>query len=216
MATVLLTGFEPFDGETVNPSWQAVRQLPRRWAQSPGARAHDVTVEVAELPCVFGVAGDRLAELLDRHRPELVICVGQAGGRAQITPERVAVNLDDAEIPDNAGNQPVDLPIVPDGPAAYFPTIPTKAAVAAMHAAGVPAAVSQTAGNFVCNHVFYHLMHLIATRHPGTRGGFVHVPYAPEQVLTKVAPSLPVDTIATGLLGVLSASLTAPDPVVLA
>jgi pyroglutamyl-peptidase len=211
MTTVLLTGFEPFDGETVNPSWQAVRRLGELWVELP---VQGVSLRLAEVPCVFGVAGRRLAELVVEHEPDLVICVGQAGGRRQVTPERVAVNVDDADIPDNAGNQPIDEPIVPGGPAAYFASIPVKAAVAAMRDAGVPAAVSQTAGTFVCNHLFYHLMHLIATEHPGVRGGFVHVPYAPEQVVDKDAASLSVETIAHGLLGVVTASLATVEDIV--
>jgi pyroglutamyl-peptidase len=211
MTTVLLTGFEPFDGETVNPSWQAVRRLGELWVELP---VQGVSLRLAEVPCVFGVAGRRLAELVVEYEPDLVICVGQAGGRRQVTPERVAVNVDDADIPDNAGNQPIDEPIVPGGPAAYFASIPVKAAVAAMRDAGVPAAVSQTAGTFVCNHLFYHLMHLIATEHPGVRGGFVHVPYAPEQVVDKDAASLSVETIAHGLLGVVTASLATVEDIV--
>jgi pyroglutamyl-peptidase len=117
---------------------------------------------------------------LRAHRPVLVICVGQAGGRAAVTPERVAINVDDARIPDNAGAQPVDRPVVRGGPAAYFSTLPIKAMVEAIRAAGLPAEVSQTAGTFVCNHVFYGLMHALRRRE-GVRGGFIHVPLLPEQ-----------------------------------
>jgi pyroglutamyl-peptidase len=190
MARVLMTGFAPFGGEPVNPSWQAVSLL--------GARRDDVAA--VELPCEFEASLPALRQALDEHRPSLVVCVGQAGGRLDVTPERVAVNLIDARIPDNAGAQPVDVPVVPGGPAAYFTTLPVKACVAAIRAAGVPASVSHTAGTYVCNQVFYGLMHLLSTR-PDVRGGFVHVPFSPEQVAAagKAAPSLGIDRIADAL-----------------
>ncbi|WEV24136.1 pyroglutamyl-peptidase I [Streptomyces sp. 71268] len=189
---VLLTGFEPFGGEAVNPSWSAVRQVAAQ--PLPG-----VEWSTAELPCVFGAALDALREAVAAAEPDIVLCVGQAGGRPDVTVERVAINVDDARIPDNAGAQPIDEPIVPDGPAAYFAALPIKACVAAARAAGAPASVSQTAGTFVCNHVFYGLMHLIATERPALRGGFVHVPYAPEQVPDGDAPALAVAETAVAL-----------------
>jgi pyroglutamyl-peptidase len=191
----LLAGFEPFDGATVNPSWEAARLV-------PGAHA-------VLLPCVFGAATDRLRAAMLEHGPEVVICVGQAAGRADVTVERVAINLDDARIPDNAGDQPVDRPVVPGGPAAYFATLPVKACVAAARKAGVPASVSHSAGTFVCNHVFYGLMHLIATEFPQVRGGFVHVPAAPGQVLDQGGPSMPsmpVTMVAEALTAIVTAA----------
>jgi pyroglutamyl-peptidase len=190
MARVLMTGFAPFGGEPVNPSWQAVSLL--------GARRDDIAA--VELPCEFAASLPALRAAFLEHRPSLVVCVGQAGGRLEVTPERVAINLVDARIPDNAGEQPVDVPVVPDGPAAYFTTLPVKACVAAIRAAGVPASVSHTAGTYVCNQVFYGLMRLLA-EFPGVRGGFVHVPFSPEQVAAsgKAAPSLGVDRIAAAL-----------------
>ena len=190
MARVLLTGFAPFGGESVNPSWQAVSVL--------GARRDDVAA--VELPCEFAASLPALRRAIEEHAPELVVCVGQAGGRLDVTPERVAVNLIDARIPDNAGARPVDVPVVPGGPAAYFTTLPVKACVAAIRAAGVPASVSHTAGTYVCNQVFYGLMHLLSTL-PDVRGGFVHVPFSPEQVAASgtAAPSLGVDRIADAL-----------------
>ena len=131
--------------------------------------------------------------LLRAHQPSLVICVGQAGGRAEITPERVAINIDDARIADNAGSQPIDSPVVRSGPAAYWSRLPIKAIVAELHARKIPAAVSQTAGTFVCNHVFYGLMHALRRR-PGVRGGFVHVPFLPEQA-KRGEPSLALETM---------------------
>ncbi|NUT92711.1 MAG: pyroglutamyl-peptidase I [Saccharothrix sp.] len=194
---VVLTGFEPFGGDHTNPSWDAVQQvIPTGYE-----------LVTAELPCSFEQSIPALRALVVEHRPDVVICVGQAGGRSAITPERVAINLDDARIPDNAGFQPIDEPVVPDGPAAYFTTLPVKACVAALREAGIPAAVSHTAGTFVCNHIFYGLMHLVATEHPNTRAGFVHVPYAPDQGHTD-APSLPIPTMAEALAKIITTTLT--------
>jgi pyroglutamyl-peptidase len=187
---VLLTGFDPFGGSSLNPSTLAVRQLHRQHLLGR-------QVVAVELPTEFGRALRVLDTWLDQLRPELVVCVGQAGGRAALSIERVAINVDDAPLRDNAGAQPVDVPVVPGGPAAYFSTLPIKAMRSALLAAGLPAEVSQTAGTFVCNHVFYGLMHRLAT-HPGlrhTRGGFVHVPWLPDQG----QPSLPLADIVRGL-----------------
>jgi pyroglutamyl-peptidase len=192
MTKVLITGFEPFDGAAVNPAWEAVRRVA---ADAPAG----LEVVTARLSCVFGTSLDELATAVREAKPELVVCVGQAGGRPDVTLERVAVNVDDARIPDNAGRCPVDEPVVAGGPAAYFSTLPIKACAAALHEAGLPASVSQTAGTYVCNHVFYGLMHLMATQHPEMRGGFVHVPFAPEQVADRSVPSLPVETSAEAL-----------------
>jgi pyroglutamyl-peptidase len=165
---ILLTGFEPFGGDVLNPSGLVCRAL-------HGQRVAHALVHAVELPCVFGRALQALDEALAQTSPVLVVALGLAAGRAEISVERVAINVDDARIPDNAGAQPVDRPIVRGGPAAYFSTLPVKAIVAALHAAGHRAGVSQTAGTFVCNHVFYGLMRALARRR-GTRGGFVHVP----------------------------------------
>jgi pyroglutamyl-peptidase len=174
---ILLTGFEPFGGESVNPSWEIARSL-------DGWACDGRPVHALRLSCVFGEALRELDAALANHTPELVVCLGQAGGRTEISIERVAINVDDARIPDNRGRQPVDDAIVAGGPAAYFSTLPIKAIAHDVRAAGIAAAVSNTAGTFVCNHVFYALMHRLATT-PAlarTRGGFVHVPYTPEQV----------------------------------
>jgi pyroglutamyl-peptidase len=170
---VLVTGFEPFGGATVNPSADIARHMHGR-----RIGGHEIAGMV--LPCRFDAAVAALKKHLLALDPALVVCVGQAGGRAEITPERIAINVDDAQIPDNAGRQPVDVRIVKNGPAAYWSTLPIKAVVAALRKRGIPAAVSQTAGTFVCNHVFYGLMHALRTR-PQVRGGFVHVPFLPEQ-----------------------------------
>ncbi|MFI1581957.1 pyroglutamyl-peptidase I [Embleya sp. NPDC020630] len=203
MTRVLLTGFDTFAGEASNPSWEAVRLV----AAKPGAAA-DLEVTAVRLSCVYGTALDELRSAVERVDPDLVVCVGQAGGRPDVTVERIAINVDDARIPDNAGRQPIDVPIVETGPAAYFAGLPIKACVAAARAAGVPASVSSTAGTFVCNHVFYGLMHLIATERPTTRGGFVHVPFASEQVADRAVASLPLPAIADALRAIVTTAAT--------
>jgi pyroglutamyl-peptidase len=191
-AIVLLTGFEPFGGEDINPSWELARAL-------DGEEIAGHRVVAVRLPCAFGIALDVLRDAIARHDPVLVLAIGQAGGRGQMSLERVAINLDDARIPDNAGAQPVDAPIVAEGVPAYFSRLPIKAMLSALLEAGIPAEISQTAGTYVCNHVFYGLMHALAER-PGVRGGFVHIPYLPEQAaLHPGAPSLP---LAVGIEGV--------------
>lgn len=196
--TVLLTGFEPFGGDALNPSQDVARAL-------DGVVIRGRRVAGAVLPCRFGAALAELDRLLRRHRPELVLCTGLAGGRAQITPERVAINVDDARIPDNAGAQPVDCPVVRGGPAAYWSTLPVKAIVADLQRHGLPAGVSQTAGTFVCNHVFYGLMHRLRRR-PGVRGGFIHLPWLPEQAGAG-QPSLPLDAMVAALTRAIAISL---------
>jgi pyroglutamyl-peptidase len=189
--TILLTGFEPFNKETINPAWEAVRAL-------AGWRGDGFVVEARQLPCLFGLANRVLNDALDDLKPALVIAVGQAGGRVDLSVERVAINVDDAPIPDNARRQLVDEPIVRDGPAAYFSTLPIKAIVQAMRAAGLPASVSQTAGTFVCNHAFYGLMH--ATAGSAVRAGFIHIPYLPEQAAAHPgAASMALEDVVRGL-----------------
>jgi pyroglutamyl-peptidase len=210
MKTVLLTGFEPFGGETLNPS----QEIARHWH---GRVIGGHRVVGALLPCVFGAAITELKKQIRATKPVLVICVGQAGGRAEITPERVAINVDDARIPDNAGRQPVDRAIVRGGPAAYWSTLPIKAIVAALRQHGIPASVSQTAGTFVCNHVFYGLMHALRTKHGvralrhgsgrAARGGFIHVPFLPEQA-KKGQPNLPLETMVEAIGVAIAAALT--------
>jgi pyroglutamyl-peptidase len=154
---------------------------------------------VRQLPVEFGASLQVLQAAIREAKPALVLCVGQAGGRAQISIERVAINVDDARIPDNADACPIDAPIVADGPAAYFATLPIKAMLVALREAGIPAEVSQTAGTYVCNHVFYGLMHALRGK-PRIRGGFIHIPYAPEQAARHPgAPSLPVEVVTAAL-----------------
>ena len=204
---VLLTGFDPFDGELLNPSWESVRAL-------DGWVCEGATVHARRVPCVFGDAIDTLGAAIDELAPQLVICVGQAGGRAEVSVERVAINVDDGRICDNAGCQPIDVPVASDGPAAYFATLPIKAMVRDLRAAGVPAAVSNTAGTFVCNHIFYGLMHRLARLHSDIRGGFIHIPYLPEQAVRfPGAPSLPLDTLVAALRIAVATALSVQDDV---
>jgi pyroglutamyl-peptidase len=206
---ILLTGFEPFGGESVNPSWQVAQALDG-W-DCDGHRVHAVL-----LPCAFGDALARLDAALAEIRPGLVLCLGQAGGRTEISVERAALNVDDARIADNLGRQPVDEPVVPGGPAAYFSTLPIKAIARELREAGVAAAVSNTAGTFVCNHVFYALMHRLATvpALAGARGGFVHVPYTPQQLAGRSGvASMPLGTQVDGIRAALRAALRTRDDV---
>ncbi|WNN45634.1 pyroglutamyl-peptidase I [Winslowiella toletana] len=191
MKTVLITAFEPFGGEQINPSWEAVRQLNEQLLG--GAK-----IVARQLPCVFGEALKALYKEMDELQPALVIAVGQAGGRSDISIERVAINVDDARIPDNQQNQPIDEPIVAGGPAAYFSTLPIKALVEGIREAGIPASVSQTAGTYVCNHVMYGLLHRLAEQGDGVRGGFIHIPYLPEQAAK--LPGMPSMAAATVIL----------------
>ncbi len=209
----LVTGFEPFGGERVNPAFEALCHLPPRL----GALALATRV----LPAVFGRSLDALEAAVAANAPDIVLCVGLAGGRAALSLERVAINLDDARIPDDAGRQPIDLPVVAGGPPAYFATLPIKAAAAALREAGLPAVVSNTAGTFVCNHVFYGLLHLAATRHPGLRGGFLHVPYLPVQAARHAGspwgmPSMALDQIVRGIEIVLAVAASRRDDIAVA
>ena len=174
MQKILLTGFEPFGGDVVNPSWQIARAL-------DGSVVGGAQVMACQLPCVFGRAPEVLKQALDQEPFDLVLALGLAGCRTGLSFERVAINVDDAPIPDNAGQQPVDIAVLAGGPAAYFSTLPIKPMAEAVRAAGFMAELSQTAGTFVCNHVFYRLMHELALHHPATRGGFIHVPVLPQQ-----------------------------------
>ena len=171
---ILLTGFEPFGGDGVNPSWEIARTL-------DGTTVAGAQVVACQLPCVFGRAPQVLQQALAQGPFVLVVALGMAGSRTGLSFERIAINLDDAPIPDNAGQQPEDMAVLPLGPAAYFSTLPVKHMVDAVRAAGIAADTSQTAGTFVCNHVFYRLMHELALHHPATRGGFIHVPVLPQQ-----------------------------------
>lgn len=201
MRTVLLTGFEPFDQDTLNPSWEAVRLLDETLIND------DVRIVARQLPCVFSQAPAHLHALIERFTPQMVIAVGLGPGRSDIALERVAINLIDARIPDNQGEQPIDVPVAAEGPTAYFSTLPIKAMVAALRAAGIPATVSHTAGTFVCNQVFYSLQHSLAGS--TVRSGFMHVPLLTEQVALAASaqPSMSQETLVKGLRVAVSAAL---------
>jgi pyroglutamyl-peptidase len=203
----LITGFEPFGGERFNPSLEALRRLP--------SRLGGLDIATRALPVVYGAALPALREAIVSAAPDIVLCVGLAGGRAELSLERVAINLDDARIPDNDGNQPIDRPVVAGGPAAYFATLPIKAAVAALREAGLPAAVSNSAGTFLCNHVFYGLMHNAAVGTARFRGGFLHVPYLPSQAARiPGTPSMALEQIVEGVEIILSVAAARIDDLV--
>lgn len=188
----LITGFDPFGTEKINPALEAVKKLPDTVA---GAE-----VVKLEIPTVFGKSVEKIQEAIEKHDPDVIISIGQAGGRAGITPERVAVNIDDARIEDNDGNQPVDITIHKDGENAYFSNLPIKAMVKEMNENGIPGSVSNTAGTFVCNHVMYGILYMIDKKYPNKKGGFIHVPYIPQQAISKQnAPSMSLDYIVKGL-----------------
>ena len=174
---ILVTGFDPFGGEKINPALEAVKSLP--------SEIHGAEIHWVEIPTVFYKAAEVLETAIVRYQPDAVLCIGQAGGRASLTPERVAINQDDARIPDNQGNQPIDTPIRLDGQAAYFSTLPIKAMVQAIKEEGLPATVSNTAGTFVCNHLMYQALYLADKKFSHMRAGFMHIPYMTEQVINK-------------------------------
>lgn len=199
---LLITGFDPFGGEKTNPAIEAVKRLP---AVIAGA-----TVVPLEIPTVFGTCAEVVRQAIITERPDVVLSVGQAGGRSALTPERIAINLDDGRIPDNAGFQPVDQPIQPNGPAAYFTQLPVKAMAQAIRQAGLPSHVSTTAGTYVCNHIMYQVQHLRATEFPQLQAGFIHIPFLPEQVVQRSGvPSLSLTDDVRGLTAAIRAIVIA-------
>lgn len=207
--TVLVTGFAPFAGETINPSQLIAQEL-------DGTTIAGHRIVGAILPTEFATSLASLQNLLEQHQPAAVLALGQAGGRAEISLERVAVNLIDARIPDNAGAQPVDVAVVENAPNAYFSTLPLKAMLAALHAEGIPAALSHSAGTFVCNQCFFGLLHLLESHTVSTagaaRGGFVHVPYLPEQAARHAdAPSMTLSTMVQAVQRCLHVALNTSD-----
>jgi pyroglutamyl-peptidase len=200
MRRVLVTGFMPFGGERTNPSWEIVKALPEMIS---GYR-----IEKLRVPTVFGKAIDVTTKAIDAMQPEIVLCFGQAGGRTHMSVERVAINIDDARIADNAGNQMIDEKIRADGAAAYFCTVPIKAMVAAMANADVPAEISNTAGTFVCNHLIYGVLHHIATHQQTVRAGFIHVPFLDSQVVHKAGTaSMSLPTMVAGANAAIMAAI---------
>ena len=179
---IIVTGFDPFGGETINPSIECVKALPE---------IEGVELIRLELPTVFKESAKRLNEVINDVKPDAVLSVGQAGGRAGITMERIAINVDDARIPDNISQQPIDEAIQLDGEAAYFTTLPIKRIVKAIREAGIPAEVSNSAGTFVCNHIMYQALFAATKADKPFKAGFMHIPFIPEQTTDK--PSLPLE-----------------------
>jgi len=190
---ILVTGFDPFGGETVNPAIESVKRLPDKIGSAE--------IIKLEIPTVIGKSVALIQTAIGLHHPDVVLSVGQAGGRPDITVERVGINIDDCRISDNEGNQPVDMKVAVDGPAAYFATLPIKAMVENIKSHGIPASISNSAGTFICNHVFYGVAHIVATQYPAMKSGFIHIPYLPQQVLNKPGmPSMTLDSIVQGLV----------------
>lgn len=196
---ILLTGFDPFGGDTINPAWEAVKLVKNQ--------LDDIEVVKLEVPTVFYKSIEKVVEAIEKEKPDAVLCIGQAGGRYDLTPERVAINVNDARIPDNEGKQPLDGPIFKDSDAAYFSTLPIKAMVKEIREAGVPASVSNTAGTFVCNHLMYGVLYTLDKKYPGVKGGFMHVPFVTSQIVKRStpAPSLSIEHIVRGIEAALRA-----------
>ena len=189
---ILVTGFDPFGGESINPALEAVKKLNKQIGQ-----AEIITLEI---PTVFKKSLEKIEEAIQTHNPDVVVSIGQAGGRFGITPERVAINIDDARIEDNEGNQPIDTCIFEDGENAYFTNLPVKTMVTELVRQGIPASLSNTAGTFVCNHVMYGVLYMIHKKYPHMRGGFIHVPYTTQQAAAKAqTPSMSIEDITKGL-----------------
>ena len=190
---LLLTAFDPFGGDAINPALEAVKLVADKIGR--------FDIVKLEVPTVFRKSIDTVAKAIEEEKPDVVLCIGQAGGRFEITPERVAINVDDARIKDNESNQPIDIKIFEDGENAYFTTLPIKAMVEAIREVNLPAAVSNTAGTFVCNHLMYGVLYTLAKKYPHIKGGFTHVPFIPAQVArrTPVAPYMALEDIKRGL-----------------
>jgi pyroglutamyl-peptidase len=197
---VLITGFDPFGGEKINPAWEAVKGIKD-------------TIEGAEIikleiPTVFNKSIEKVKEAMELEKPDIVLCIGQAGGRYDMTVERVAINVDDARIEDNEGNQPIDIPVFEDGENAYFSNLPIKAMVEEIKGQGIPASISNSAGTFVCNHIMYGVLYHINKTYKNMRGGFIHVPFINEQVLDKKnQPYMPVEHITKALEAAIKAAV---------
>lgn len=195
---ILVTGFDPFGDDIINPAIEAVKRLPDT--------IDGVKIVKLEIPTVFNKSAEVVREAIEKEQPNYVLNIGQAGGRYEMTPERVAINLDDARIPDNDGQQPVDVQIQEDGAPAYFSQLPVKAMVDYMKEENIPASVSNTAGTFVCNHIMYQTIYLTMTEYPEVKAGFMHIPFLPEQVVTRPnTPAMALDDIVKGITASLKA-----------
>lgn len=196
---ILVTGFDPFGGESINPAIESVKKLPDV--------IQGATIIKLEIPTVCHKSLAVIEEAIRVHNPDVIVSIGQAGGRSDISIERIGINIDDYRIPDNEGNQMVDEPVYADGPAAYFVNLPIKAMVEHIRKQKIPASISNTAGTFVCNHVTYGVRYLIDKKFPGKKSGFIHIPFLPQQVLLKPTgtPSMPLDMIVDGLCAAIEA-----------
>ena len=195
---ILVTGFDPFGGEPINPAIESVKRLPDNIA---GAE-----IIKLEIPTVRKKSLEKIEKAINEHNPDVILSIGQAGGRCDISIERVGINLDDFRIPDNEGNQIIDEPIFPDGENSYFVKLPVKAMVQNVQKNNIPASVSYTAGTFVCNHVLYGVMYLIEKKYKGKKSGFIHIPFLPQQVIDKRnMPSMELNTIVKGLTAAIEA-----------
>lgn len=203
---ILVTGFDPFGGEKINPAIESVKKLPDSIL---GAE-----IIKLEIPTVCHKSLGVIEEAIVKYDPDVILSIGQAGGRSDMTVERVGINLDDCRIPDNEGNQIIDEPIFPEGPTAYFVNLPIKAMVREIQKVKIPASISNTAGTFVCNHVTYGVRHLVETKYKGKRSGFIHIPYLPEQVIDKKEqPSMALDMIVMGLEAAIKAIIEYPEDI---
>lgn len=197
---VLITGFDPFGGEKINPAWEAVKGIKDI---IEGAK-----IIKLEIPTVFNKSIEKVKEAMELEKPDIVLCIGQAGGRYDITIERVAINVDDARIEDNEKNQPIDIPVFEDGENAYFSNLPIKAMVEEIKGQGIPASISNSAGTFVCNHIMYGVLYHINKTYKNMRGGFIHVPFINEQVLDKKnQPYMPVEHISKAIEAAIKAAV---------
>lgn len=197
---VLITGFDPFGGESINPAWEAVKKVRD---EIDGAE-----IVKMQIPTVVGKSIEKVHDKMAEIHPDVVISVGQAGGRFGVTPERVAINVTDARIPDNEGHQPIDEVIFEDGDTAYFSNLPVKAMVQAIKDAGYPSSLSNSAGTYICNHVMYGILYYVQKEFPEVRGGFIHVPYAASQVVNKPnTPSMAIADITAALEAAISAAV---------
>ena len=197
---LLLTAFSPFGGEKINPSLEAVKLVKDKILETD--------IIKLEVPTVFGKSIKIVADTIEKEKTDYVLCIGQAGGRYGITPERVAINIDDARITDNEGNQPIDIPIFADGEPAYFSNLPVKSIVEEIRKEGLPASLSNSAGTYVCNHLMYGVLYTLSKKFKEVKGGFIHVPFVPEQTVDKPdKPSMSLNDIVRGLEAAIKAAV---------
>lgn len=204
---ILFTGFDPFGSDLINPSWEIVKAL--------DSVIYDAEIIKLMVPTVFVKSIDVVRSKIEECNPDVVVCLGQAGGRFDITPERVAININDARIEDNEGNQPIDTKVYEDGDAAYFSSLPVKAIVKEIRSIGIPSSLSNTAGTFVCNHLMYGICYLRQKYYQNIKCGFIHVPYIPSQVVGKSLASLNINDMVLAMEAVVKAVVENPNDIVM-